>query len=134
MLLCTRERGDSPQTVQDVEALEDVLELRVELVEVGAVHVVPVAPHEGHALRREAVGALVELPHHLKALWAYAPLVKMYRAHMFLQCSVCGAPGITLVAGKVLHFKVNKLAVTVQVLNLFSTVWTCLLHAQMHSL
>ena len=54
--------------MEDVEALEDVLELRVELVEVGAVHVVPVAPHEGHALRREAVGALVELPHHVKAL------------------------------------------------------------------
>ena len=54
--------------MEDVEALEDVLELRVELVEVGAVHVVPVAPHEGHALRREAVGALVELPHHLEAL------------------------------------------------------------------
>ena len=77
---------------------------------------------------------LLQVFHHLKALWAFTPLVKMYRAHMFLQCSVCGAPGITLVAGKVLHFKVNKLAVTVQVLNLFSTVWTCLLHAQMHSL
>ena len=57
-----------PQTMQYVEALEDVLELRVELVEAGAVHVVAVAAHEGHALRREAVGALVELPHHVTAL------------------------------------------------------------------
>ena len=54
--------------MQYVEALEYVLELRVELVEAGAVHVVAVAPHEGHALRREAVGALVELPHHVAAL------------------------------------------------------------------
>ena len=49
-----------------MEALEDVLELRVEAVEVGAVHVVAVAPHEGHALRREAVRALVERAHHAR--------------------------------------------------------------------
>ena len=54
--------------MQDVEGLEDVLELRVILVEVGPVHVVPVAPDEGHALRHETVGALVELPHHVLAL------------------------------------------------------------------
>ena len=53
--------------MQDVEALEHVLELRVEAVEVGAVQVVAVAPHEGHALRREAVGALVERAHHPRA-------------------------------------------------------------------
>ena len=53
--------------MQDVEALEYVLELRVEPVQAGPVHVVPVAADEGHALRDEAVGALVELPHDVAA-------------------------------------------------------------------
>ena len=77
---------------------------------------------------------LLQVFHHLKALGALAPLIKMNRAHVFLQCSACDAPGVTLVAWKVLHFEVNKLAMAVQVLNMFPTVRTCLLHAEVHSL
>ena len=77
---------------------------------------------------------LLQVFHHLKALGTLASLVEVYRAHMFLQCAACGAPGVTLVARKVLHFEMNKLTMAVQVLNLLSTVRTCLLHAQVHSL
>ena len=77
---------------------------------------------------------LLQVFHHFQTLRALAPLVKMNRADMLLQCITCGAPGVALVAGKVSHFEVNILAVAVQVLNLFSTVWACLFHAQVHSL
>ena len=72
---------------------------------------------------------LLQVFHHLKALGALTPLVKMNRAYVLLQFRACPAPGVTLVAGKVLHFEVNKLTMAVQVLDLFSTVRACLLHA-----
>jgi len=77
---------------------------------------------------------LLKMFHHLKTLWTLAPQVKMDRANVFIQCSSCCTPGVTLVAGEVLHFKVDKLAVAVQVLNLLPTVRTSLLHAKVHSL
>ena len=77
---------------------------------------------------------LLQVFHHLKALGALTPLIQMHGAHVLLQCSACGAPGVTLVAGKVSHFEVDKLAVAVQVLDLFSTIWARLLHAKVNSL
>ena len=77
---------------------------------------------------------LLKVFHHLKALGALAPLVQMHRAHMFRQCGACCTPGVTLVAGKVLHFEMDKLAVAVQVLDLLPTVRASLLHAKVHSL